>query len=86
MVPVVEEYLADVYVDVFVNVYNNRLVDCVHTMKLLRKLWMGTLYNDSIEKMRIGVYAATGMDIDCGFDKKSIEVVRNHYAQRLSMP
>ena len=55
-------------------------------MKLMRKLWVGTLPPFCIEAMRAKVFSMTGMDIDFDFGKRSIEIVVQHYTVRLQMP
>lgn len=86
VVPYLQPYIVDVFVDVFVAVYNSNNSDAVETLKLIRKLWAGTLLPYSIESMRARVFDNVGVDIDYCFSKRSTEVVAQHYLMRLRMP
>jgi len=86
MLPYIQPYIADVYVDTFTDAYNNGYADGMETMKLMRKLWVGTLSPLCIEAIRTRIYSLLGLDVDFDFARRSIEVVVQHYSLRLRMP
>lgn len=83
--PFLENILIDMYTMVFVSFWHRGLNSSVEELKILRKLWLGTVNFAVLQAIRQRLIEHLGLDVEVGFTRDTIDSLEHYYRSVLKM-
>lgn len=83
--PHFEGMLIDLYVLVFVSFWQRGFHSSVEDLKILRKLWLGTVSAAVLQALRQRLMELLATDVEVGFSRAQIDTIERYYRTHLKM-
>lgn len=83
--PHFESILIDLYVLVFVSFWQRGFHSSVEELKILRKMWLGTVSAAVLQTLRQRLMELLTTDVEVGFSRMQIDTIERYYRSQLKM-
>ena len=80
-----QNVIVAIFYETFVSFWNQRCFNEIEELKILRKLWVGSVHQALLARMREAVAAATNCDIETNFKSEAIASIKSFYQNRLRL-
>lgn len=70
---------------VFVTFWQRGFHSSIEELKILRKLWLGTVNFSVLHNIRLRIMETIGVDIEAGFRRETIDKIDRYYRSVLNM-